>query len=226
MTDATGSNGAGSNGAGPGVAAPEVEPEQAPLTTWQLGTPSAVELAAEVARQDDLQAVLQCCERLVGELAPPGPPQPGVDAVVESLWRTALTAYARCFATEGATSPLVEQDVLDAHPDAPEDATKWHQALLSLAGREGLHDTRTAQVFTVGAVRGEDGAPRGIAVSASERVLPDEVVVRSAGTLAFALSRTVEARVVERQETLFAEVDSMSSADIDQLPRIQASPQR
>lgn len=199
--------------------------DETPITTWRLDSPPARLLAAEVATLEDLHVVLQCCERLLGELTSAEPDRPGLDAVVDSLWRTALRAYQRCFKPRGTETLLTEQDVLDTHPEQP-DVGDWHRALVGLVAPVADDPGESGVSFTVGVVRAEDGTAQGIAVTSPARVLPDQVVVRSAGTIAYALSVLVEGRIGEHQVALFADVEVLSSAQLDALPRMQAAAHR
>lgn len=187
------------------------------VTTWRLETEPAARLIAEVTALEDLHTVLQCCERLITDvvLAPPRPP--GLNAVVESLWRTSVLAYQRCFV--GPEPALAEQDVLDTHPDHPEVA-QWHRALIGLLLPE---PGPAGQTCAVGVVREESGAPLGIAVTAADLALPDEVIVRAAGALAYALSTVLDARLDEHQASLFEQVSAMSPAELDRLPRVETT---
>ncbi len=51
---------------------------------------------------DELQVVLQCCERLVADLAADAESDP---IVLEAVWTTALLCYARCFASDSRRTP-------------------------------------------------------------------------------------------------------------------------
>ena len=78
----------------------------------RLDDPAAAALARLVEVFEDLQTVLRCCERLVGELAVESGPD---EVVVEAVWTTALLSYARCFAGAGEGAALNEDDVRTTH---------------------------------------------------------------------------------------------------------------
>ena len=68
---------------------------EAPALTVALDMPSAHVLADQASIIQDLQFVMDCCKRLLAELARP---EEDRDAVVPlALWSSALVAYARYF---------------------------------------------------------------------------------------------------------------------------------
>jgi len=81
---------------------------QAPELTVALDMPSARVLADQASIIQDLQFVMDCCKRLLTELARPQEDRDGV--VPLALWSSALVAYARCFG-EGRRSGLAADDV-------------------------------------------------------------------------------------------------------------------
>src|ERR671912_1045369 len=80
---------------------PDVAPT--PAVVRRLGSTAAMAMADLAAIFDDLQTTLQCCERLVSELAL-GEAEPD-DLTLEAFWTTAVLSYARCFShREGGTN--------------------------------------------------------------------------------------------------------------------------
>src|SRR5712691_13162426 len=68
---------------------------EAPMLTVALEVSSAQILADQASIIGDLQFVMDCCKRLLTELARP---EEDRDAVVpQALWSSALVTYARCF---------------------------------------------------------------------------------------------------------------------------------
>jgi hypothetical protein len=72
-----------------------VSPE-AQMLTVALDVPSAQVLADQASIIGDLQFVMECCKRLLTELAVPEEDRNAV--VPQALWSAALVAYGRCFA--------------------------------------------------------------------------------------------------------------------------------
>src|SRR6516164_10317876 len=68
---------------------------QAGALTVALDIPSARVLADQASIIQDLQFVMDCCKRLLTELAVPAEDR---DTVLPlALWSSAVVAYARCF---------------------------------------------------------------------------------------------------------------------------------
>src|SRR5258708_23408851 len=82
-------------------------PEVSALTV-ALDMPSAHVLADQASIIQDLQFVMDCCKRLLTELARPQEERDGV--VPQALWSSALVAYGRCFG-EDRRSGLAIDDV-------------------------------------------------------------------------------------------------------------------
>lgn len=181
----------------------------------RLDSPSSAELVDLLGIFDDLQTVLGCCERIVGELAAP---QPGSDVAVEAAWTTALLCYARCFAPRGTRTSLTEADVAATQPEA--DLAEWHQALLRLRGVYADASTNPRERFTVGVVQEGDGSAGGVAITSVRRPQVNDLTVRQTGAIAFALSEAVDSRIVAQQTRVFDEVRETPRSDLDRLERI------
>src|SRR3984893_17502886 len=88
-----------------GMNAPSSE---TPTLTVALDLPSARILADQASIIQDLQFVMECCKRLLTELAKP---EDGRDAVVpQALWSAALIAYGHCFG-KGKQFGLAADDI-------------------------------------------------------------------------------------------------------------------
>jgi hypothetical protein len=189
---------------------------------WRLETSAARALAAEAERFEDLQTVLRCCEGLLPELGRAAAGFPEAGLLVEGLWTVALTSYARCFDAAGEGTPLTEEDVVTAHPDNPE-VREWHRALMRLRKHYASASVNPRESVSVSVARAEDGSPAGIALTSAARPALDEVTVRSAGTIAFALSEVVDGRIAGRQGEVFTEVAALDSATLDGLAKWRAA---
>jgi hypothetical protein len=84
-----------------------VSPE-AQMLTVALDVPSAQILADQASIIGDLQFVMECCKRLLTELAIPEEDREAV--VPQALWSAALVAYGRCFG-KGKRLGLTVEDV-------------------------------------------------------------------------------------------------------------------
>ena len=80
------------------------------MPTVALDVPSARVLADQAAIIQDLQFVMDCCKRLLTELAKPEEEQ---DQLIPlALWSSAVLAYGRCF-SKGRRFALATEDVRD-----------------------------------------------------------------------------------------------------------------
>ncbi len=195
------------------------DPEYVDL--WMLQSPAAATLAAEAARFDDLQTVLRCCERVLPELGRAEAGSADADLLVESLWTVALTSYARCFSQDAPGECLTEADVVTALPDN-EAVRDWHRALMRLRRHYASVSTNPREAFSVSVARDDAGAAAGIAITSAAQPRLDEVTVRTAGTIAYALSSLVDKRVEKLQEELFAEVGALDPRGLDALEKWRA----
>ncbi len=206
------------NGKQPSQETP-AEPETVDL--WRLETASARALAAEAERFDDLQTVLRCCERILPELGRAAGGFPDSVLLVEALWTLALTSYARCFSDEADGECLTETDVVAAHPENQEVAD-WHRALMRLRVHYASPSANPREAVSVSVVRDAAGAAAGIALTSAVQPPLDEVTVRSAGTIAYALSAVLDERIASRQGELFAEVGALAPEALDALEQWRA----
>ncbi|HEY4460800.1 MAG TPA: hypothetical protein VGN81_41250 [Pseudonocardiaceae bacterium] len=190
------------------------EPEQPP-TTRQLRGAEALALADLTAIFDDLQFVLGCCERLVGELHRDGE-HDGV--LVESLWTAALSTYVRCFRSRESGVGLSVTDLSETGIKG--EVVQWHQSLNRLRNFvvDGVANPR--EEYFVGASQSEAGEPVGIVVTSITRPQVDEATVRQTGRLALELSSLVDKRIKERQEAVFAAARKLSTEDFAKLDLI------
>lgn len=185
---------------------------EAATVVRRLDSPSSATLAGHLEVLDELQTVLRCCERLVGELASP---TEGTDVVVEALWTTALLSYARCFAERDNQTALSEADVAATQPDG--DLLPWHRALLALRGHYADPRTDPREQFSVGAVQDEEGRAGGVAVTSSRQPQVNDLTVRQTGAIVFALTEVVDRRIEQQQATVLDELRAMDRAELDNL---------
>jgi hypothetical protein len=190
-----------------------------PAVLRKVETPAAVALAALAATLDDLQMVLQCCERLMAEFAPrPG----GPDIVaVEALWTTALISYARCFPAAGTGAGLTEEDVRATHAEA--DVLSWHAVLLHLRDHYADPTVNPREQFSVGVAQNPAGTASGIGITSARQPLVDEVTVRQTGAIAYALSAVVDERIAAQQATVFSQVERLPKADLDRMVALEVA---
>jgi hypothetical protein len=174
----------------------------------RLDSPGATALAGLAARFDDLQTVLRCCELLVGWLGE----QEHDEVVVEAVWTTALLSYGRCF-SPGALS---EDDLTGVGPRA--EVLRWHSVLLRLRDHYADPAANPRERCSVGVSRDAAGAVAGIGITSARQPTVDDVTVRQAGAIAFALSHVVDERIAAQQRDVLAELADVPPAQIAALP--------
>jgi len=189
---------------------------ESPAVVRRLRSASSESLVALVEKFEDLQTVLRCCERLVGELAPEsGTPDP---VAVEAVWTMALLSYARCFNAGEAGEALTEEDLTTAVPNG--EVVEWHHVLTQLRDHHADPLVNPRERFSVGVTQDPDGAPTGVAITSVRQPLVDDLTVRQTGAIAYALSGLVNDRIEAQQELLFGELQALAREDLDQLEPI------
>jgi len=178
----------------------------------RLTGPTARALADLTAIFDDLQFVLGCCERLLGELAKGEHHDP---VVAESLWAAALNAYARCFRSGDDRTELTADDVTATGLEG--DVVPWHETLGKLRNFLVAKAANPREVFSVGVTVSAEGNADGIIVSSVPLPGVDENTVRQTGQLAYALAQLVDGRIQEQQKVLFTEIKDMPAARLSRL---------
>jgi hypothetical protein len=184
--------------------------------------PSARILADQASVIQDLQFVMDCCKRLLTELAKPEEDRDGV--VPLALWSSALVAYARCFGESGRSGLAVEdvgnlqlqgavmtfhewvieeRDKLTEHPADPFETAKIGAALTS-AGK-GAALTPAGK---------KERRVEGIAVFSTSRVLIDVTGVRQLGGLASELAKQTAGKAQKQQDSVLSDAQHL---DIDSL---------
>jgi hypothetical protein len=181
--------------------------------TVALDTPSAQVLADQASIINDLQFVMDCCKRLLTELARPQEERDGV--VPQALWSAALVAYARCFSAD-RRSGLATDDVQNLPLQGA--VMKFHTWVI------GEYDKLTAppadpyEAVTIGAALAPPGPKKrrveGIAVFSTSRVLIDVIGVRQLGGLASELAKQTAQKAEKQQDVVLADAQRL---DIDTL---------
>jgi hypothetical protein len=191
-----------------------------PMLTVALDVPSAQILADQASIIQDLQFVMECCKRLLTELAKP---EEDRDTVVpQALWSAALVAYARCFA-EGKRFGLATEDVR-ALPLQGE-VIKYHKWIIEERNKLTVHSANPFEAAKVGAALSLPGQAErrveGIAVLSRSHVLVDDTGVRQLGGLASELAKQTAEKAQEQQDSVLADAQQLNIDSLYKLPSLR-----
>lgn len=194
-----------------------------PALTVALDTPSARILADEASIINDLQFVMDCCKRLLTELARPQEERDGV--VPQALWLSALVAYGRCF-SEDRRSGLAIDDVQNLPLQGA--VMKFHTWVT------GEYDKLTApsadpfEAAKIGAALSPPGQKtrrvEGIAVFSTSRVLIDVIGVRQLGGLASELAKQTAQKAEKQQHAVLTDAQQLDIDSLYKSPPLNTEP--
>jgi len=181
---------------------------QAGALTVALDVPSARILADQASVIQDLQFVMDCCKRLLTELAKPEEDRDGV--VPQALWSSALVAYARCFGT-GRSSGLATDDVRNLPLQGA--VMKFHTWVIEEFDKLTAHPADPFEAAKIGAVLSRPGQKErrveGIAIFSASRVLIDVIGVRQLGGLASELAKKTAGKAQEQQDSVLTDAQQL-----------------
>jgi hypothetical protein len=196
---------------------------QVPTLTVALDIPSAHILADQAAIIQDLQYVMDCCKRLLTELARS---EEDRDAVVpQALWSSALVAYARCFG-KGKRFGLAPEDVRDLPLHGA--VMKFHKWVIEERNKLTAHPADPGEMAKVGAALSPPEQPgrrvEGIAIFSSSHVLIDAVGVRQLGGLASELAKRTAEKAQEQQDCVLTDAQRLNIDSLYRLPPLRMRP--
>jgi hypothetical protein len=179
--------------------------------------PSARILADQASIIQDLQFVMDCCKRLLTELARPQEDRDGV--VPLALWSSALVAYARCFG-EGRRSGLTADDVSNLPLQGA--VTKFHGWVIEERDRLIEPPADPFEAARIGAALAPVGQQErrieGIAVFSTSRVLIDATGVRQLGGLASELAKQTASKAQSQQEAVLSDAQKLDLGSLYEAP--------
>jgi hypothetical protein len=188
---------------------------EAPMLTVALDVPSAQILADQASIIQDLQFVMECCKRLLTELAKPEEDRDPV--VPQALWSAALVAYARCFG-KGKRFGLATEDVRTLPLQG--EVMKYHKWVIEERNKLTVHPANPFEATKVGAALSPPGQAQrrveGIAVLSTSHVLVDDTGVRQLGGLASELAKQTAEKAQGQQDSVLADAQQVN---IDSLYR-------
>jgi hypothetical protein len=193
------------------------------MLTVALDVPSAQILADQASIIQDLQFVMECCKRLLTELAKA---EEDRDAVVpQALWSAALVAYARCFG-KGKRFGLADEDVR-ALPLQGE-VMKYHRWVIGERNKLTVHPANPFEAAKVGAALSLPGQAErrveGIAILSTSHVLVDGTGVRQLGGLASELAKQTAEKAQEQQDSVLADAQRLNIDSLYGLPPLRPRP--
>ena len=201
----------------------DTESAAVPFPTVALEIPSAQVLADQSATIQDLQFVMDCCKRLLAELAKPADDQDLIVAL--ALWSAALVAYARCF-SKGSRFGLDTEDVRSLPLQG--EVMKFHTWVLDERRKLTVHPGKPFTAARVGAALSPGGDDKrqvaGIAIMSANRVLVDDTGVRQLGALASELAKQIAARARDQQDVVLADARRLGADNLARLAPLRPGP--
>jgi hypothetical protein len=197
--------------------------ERAPGPTVALEMPSARILADQAGVIADLEFVMDCCKRLLTELAIPESERDGV--VPLALWSSALVTYGRCF-TDDPHSGLSLEDVQSLPLQGA--VVNFHEWLLGERDRVTGHLADPFEAAKVGASLTATGREargvEGIAVFSASRVLIDSTGAQQLGGLASELARQTAGKARKQQDSVLSDTQTLDIDHLYQAPVLVPEP--
>jgi hypothetical protein len=190
---------------------------QAPELTVALDMQSARILADQASVIQDLQFVMDCCKRLLTELAKPEEDRDGI--VPLALWSSALVAYARCFG-ESTSSGLAVEDVRNLQLQGA--VMRFHEWVIEERDKLAGHPADPFEAARIGAALTPAGQKErrieGIAVFSTSRVLIDVTGVRQLGGLASELAKQTAGKAQTQQDSVLSDAQHLDIGSLYDLP--------
>jgi hypothetical protein len=180
-----------------------------PMPTVAIDVPSAQVLADQASIISELQFVMDCCKRLLADLAQPEEERDPLMPL--ALWSSAVLAYGRCF-SKGKRFTLSNDDVrkLPLHGAV----MKFHQWILEERDKLAARAANPAEGAKVGAALSapeqKDRRVEGIVIFASSREVVDDTGVRQLGGLASELAKQTAEKAQEQQDVVLKDAQQLN----------------
>jgi hypothetical protein len=180
-----------------------------PMPTVAIDVPSAQVLADQASIISELQFVMDCCKRLLADLAKPEEERDPLMPL--ALWSSAVLAYGRCF-SKGKRFTLTNDDVrnLPLHGAV----MKFHQWILEERDKLAARAANPAEGAKVGAALSppeqKDRRVEGIVIFASSREVVDDTGVRQLGGLASELAKQTAEKAQEQQDVVLKDAQQLN----------------
>ena len=194
-----------------------------PMPTVAIDVPSAHVLADQASIISELQFVMDCCKRLLADLAKPEEERDPLMPL--ALWSSAVLAYGRCF-SKGKRFTLTNDDVrnLPLHGAV----MKFHQWILEERDKLAARAANPAEGAKVGAALSppeqQDRRVEGIVIFASSHEVVDGTGVRQLGGLASELAKQTAEKAQEQQDVVLKDAQQLNLDNLYKLPLIGTWP--
>src|SRR5215471_10959728 len=180
-----------------------------PMPTVALDVPSARVLADQASIISELQFVMDCCKRLLPELAKPEEERDQVMPL--ALWSSAVLAYGRCF-SKGRRFALASEDVRELPLHGA--VMKFHQWVLEERDKLAARAANPAEGARVGAALSPPGQEKrqveGIVIFASSHEVVNDTGVRQLGGLASELAKQTAEKAQEQQDVVLKDAQQLN----------------
>jgi hypothetical protein len=201
----------------------DAAPPEAAMLTVALDVSSAQILADQASIIQDLQFVMDCCKRLLTELARP---EEDRDTLVpQALWSSALVAYARCFG-KGRRFGLATDDIRALPLQGA--VMKYHKWVIDERNKLATHPANPFEAAKVGAALSLPGQGQrrveGIAIFSTSHVLVDATGVRQLGGLASELAKQTAEKAQKQQDAVLADAQQLDIDSLYRLPPLRIRP--
>jgi hypothetical protein len=194
-----------------------------PMLTVALDVPSAYILADQAAIIQDLQFVMDCCKRLLAELAKP---EEDRDTILPlAIWSSAVVAYTRCFG-KGKRFGLTTEDVqkLPLHGAV----MKFHKWIVEERNKLTAHSANPFEIAKVAAALSvpeqKERRVEGIVIFATSHIVIDDVGVRQLGGLASELAKQTAEKAQEQQDVVLSDAQQLNIDSLYKLPPLRTWP--
>ncbi|HWM99213.1 MAG TPA: hypothetical protein VNO54_19410 [Streptosporangiaceae bacterium] len=193
------------------------------MPTVAIDVPSAQVLADQASIISELQFVMDCCKRLLADLAKPEEERDQLMPL--ALWSSAVLAYGRCF-SKGKRFALSNDDVknLPLHGAV----MKFHQWILEERDKLAARAANPAEGARVGAALSppeqKDRRVEGIVIFASSHEVVNDVGVRQLGGLASELAKLTADKAQEQQDVVLKDAQQLNLDSLYQLTPIGTWP--
>jgi len=189
------------------------------MPTVAIDVPSARVLADQASIIAELQFVMDCCKRLLTELAKPEEERDQLMPL--ALWSSAVLAYGRCF-SKGRRFALANEDVRDLPLHG--EVMKFHQWVLEERDKLAARAANPAEGAKVGAALSppeqRDRRVEGIVIFASSHEIVNDVGVRQLGGLASELAKQTAEKAQEQQDVVLKDAQRLDLDGLYQSPQL------